>query len=185
MGDERYRVITRQYYTDTHGILLVNYISSRDSFDNILVLEKEMLDNTPADSVLTVVGNKTYLIKERVVSYQEGKNKAEDLGNIFTKVCEKSGDNIHLLFKKISEAMMQCILNRHSFKESKSTTNLISDFREGVKKEEKKGWCMLIIEKGQMHLEKVLYYLLIEWKIISFFKIFFILEEIRNLLKIL
>ena len=126
MGDERYRAITRQYYQDAHGILLVYDISNRDSFDNILIWEKEVRD----------------LDKERVVTYQEGRNKAENLGMLFTEVSAKSGDNIHLLFEKISEAMMQSVINRPSFKESKSTTKLISDFQEPIKEEEeKKGWC--------------------------------------------
>lgn len=142
MGDERYRAITRQYYQDAHGILLVYDISNRDSFDNILIWEKEVRDNTSADSVLFLVGNKTDLDKERVVTYQEGRNKAENLGMLFTEVSAKSGDNIHLLFEKISEAMMQSVINRPSFKESKSTTKLISDFQEPIKEEEeKKGWC--------------------------------------------
>ena len=97
-GEEKFRAITKQYYKDAQGVLLVYDVTSKDSFDNIVVWERDIKNNAPADTVIFLVGNKSDLTKERVISYQEGKKKADELGMFFTEVSAKSGDNIHLLF---------------------------------------------------------------------------------------
>lgn len=137
-GDEKYRSITRQYYRDANGILLIYDITKRDTFDSIIDWEKEIRNNAPNDSVLFLVGNKSDLIKERVVTLQEGKNKAEELGMLFTEVSAKSGDNIHLLFENISEVMMQTIQNKPELNENKISTKHLDEFNENNIEENKK-----------------------------------------------
>ena len=75
-GDEKFRAITRQYYNDAHGILLVYDITNRESFDSIINWQNEIRNNAPADSVLFLIANKTDLNKERVVTELEGKKKS-------------------------------------------------------------------------------------------------------------
>ena len=41
------------------------------------------------------------------MTYQEGKNKATQLGFLFNEVSAKTGDNIFLLFGNISEAILE------------------------------------------------------------------------------
>lgn len=106
VGDEKFRSITKQYYKNADGILLVYDVTRRSSFDSLISWVKDIRDNAPADSVLYLVGNKSDLTKERVISCQEGTNKAEELGMLFIEVSAKEGDNIHMLFGNISEAMM-------------------------------------------------------------------------------
>lgn len=124
-GDEKYHSIASLYYKDAQGILLVYDITNRNSFDRIINWENEVRNNAPKDSVLFLVGNKTDLNRERQISNQEGKNKAEELGMIFTEVSAKDGDNIHLLFEKMSEAIMECVQNKP---ESTLNSNTIKDF---------------------------------------------------------
>ena len=118
-GDEKYRAITRQYYRDAHGILLIYDISNRDSFDSLINWEEEIKNNAPEDSVLFLVGNKSDLNKERVVTYNEGKNKADELGISFIEVSAKNGDNILLLFENLSEAMVETVQNKPEVIDSK------------------------------------------------------------------
>jgi small GTP-binding protein len=49
VGDEKFRSITKQYYHNADGILLVYDITSRNSFDNLVNWAKEIRDNAPAD----------------------------------------------------------------------------------------------------------------------------------------
>ena len=105
-GDEKFRAITRQYYKDSQGILLVYDISNRSSFDMIDNWVEDIRNNAPADVIVFLVGNKSDLEDKREVSMEEGKEKAEQLGLLFNEVSAKNGDNIFLLFGDISEAIM-------------------------------------------------------------------------------
>ena len=57
-GDEKFRAITRQYYKDSQGILLVYDISNRSSFDMIDNWVEDIRNNAPADVIVFLVGNK-------------------------------------------------------------------------------------------------------------------------------
>lgn len=122
-GDEKFRAITRQYYRDAHGILLVYDVTSRSSFDKINDWYMEIKNNAPEDAVVILVANKTDLVKERQVSPEEGQEVAGRVGVEYIEVSAKNGDNVYLLFEKLSQLLMDCIKNK---------TNLI------VKKEGKK-----------------------------------------------
>ena len=124
-GDEKFHSITRQYYKDAHGILLIYDITNKDSFDNIIYWQNEVRNNAQEDTVLFLVGNKTDCTKERQISKQEGENKAEELGMIFTEVSAKNGDNILLLFQKIIEAIMEYVKNKPEL--TSSNNNIIKD----------------------------------------------------------
>ena len=123
-GDEKFKAITRQYYRDADGILLVYDITNRDSFDSIINWKNEIKNNDPEDAVLFLVGNKTDNNKERKVTTQEGQKMANDIGFFFTEVSAKNGDNIHLLFEKISEEMMELVQKNPEFNKKVSVKNL-------------------------------------------------------------
>ena len=141
-GDEKFIAITRQYYNDAHGILLVYDITNRESFDSIINWQNEIRNNAPADSVLFLIANKTDLNKERVVTELEGKKKAEELGMLFIEVSAKNGDNIILLFENISEAMMQNIQNKPQINKEKMNLKNLENYEENDKNENiKKKFC--------------------------------------------
>jgi small GTP-binding protein len=137
-GDEKYKAITRQYYKDANGVLLVYDITNRESFDNIKTWESEVKNNSPEDAVLFLVGNKTDNSKEREVTSQEGKKLAEDLGLFFIEVSAKNGDNIHILFEKISEEMIQLLQNNPELNKKESIKNLDEKYTENDYSEIKK-----------------------------------------------
>ena len=142
-GDEKYRAITRQYYNDANGILLIYDITSRDSFDSITLWVNEIKNNSPEEAVLFLVGNKTDLTKERVITYQEGKNKADELGISFAEVSAKNGDNILLLFENISEAIMGTFEKKQEINENNLNIKISDEYDEDNKIEikKKKGCC--------------------------------------------
>ena len=106
-GDEKFRAITRQYYKEAQGIILVYDISNKTTFEDIDNWIEDIRNNAPADCVIYLVGNKTDLNEKRQVSYQDGKDKSEELGLLFNEVSAKNGDNIFLLFGNISEAILE------------------------------------------------------------------------------
>ena len=143
-GDEKFRAITRQYYNDAQGILLVYDITNRDTFDHIIDWVKEVRNNASKDAILFLVGNKTDLSNKRQISYQEGKNKAEELGMHFREVSAKNGDNILVLFVDISESMVEYIKEHPDAIEEKDNSLNLNEFQKNNKQEiiiKKKSCC--------------------------------------------
>ena len=134
-GDEKFRAITRQYYRDAQGILLVFDVTERTSFDNIQNWYNEIKENAPKDTVIILVANKTDLIKERKVSIEDGQAMAENLSLDYIEVSAKTGDNLHLLFEKLSEKLMCEIENKSDLIEKKSVdSKSIMDEKDKTKK---------------------------------------------------
>ena len=103
-GQERFRSITKSYMNKTDGIILMYDVTNRDSFDHIeswLESISEILSDWKNEKYLiSLLGNKTDLTtndenlddkdKKRKVTYEEGKQKAEEkevfwLGEISVK----------------------------------------------------------------------------------------------------
>ena len=119
-GDEKFKAITRQYYRDAQGILLVYDVTNSSSFDNVQNWFNDIKDNAPSDTVVILVANKTDLIRERKVTAEDGKAMAENLSLDYLEVSAKTGDNLHLLFEKLSRSMMDQIENKSNLIEKKS-----------------------------------------------------------------
>ena len=83
-GQERYRSITNTYYKGAKGALVVYDISKRDTFDNANKWINELRMNGEKDVCIVLVGNKSDLLEDRVISSEEGEQKAKELSNIFT-----------------------------------------------------------------------------------------------------
>ena len=122
-GDEKFRAITRQYYKEAQGIILVYDISNKTTFEDIDNWIEDIRNNAPADCVIYLVGNKTDLNEKRQVSYQDGKDKSEELGLLFNEVSAKNGDNIFLLFGNISEAILERQTNANNNNNNNNTTD--------------------------------------------------------------
>ena len=140
-GDEKFRAITRQYYKDTQGVILVYDITDRDSFDNIDIWVKDIKDCCPANCVVVLVANKTDLNDKRVVTSKEGKNKADKLGFLFNEVSAKNGDNIFLLFGNLSEAILEQFeknQNQNETNQEKKDIKYLFDLEMSNKRELKK-----------------------------------------------
>lgn len=137
-GDEKFRSITKQYYRNAHGILLVYDITDRTSFENINIWAEDIKNNAPADCVVVLVGNKSDLTNKRVVSSQEGKKTADELGYLFNEVSAKNGDNIFLLFGNISEAIIEQLEKEKNYLNNENKNIKYLDELELVNKREVK-----------------------------------------------
>ena len=94
-GQEKYRSITKQYFKDAHGIILVFDVSDRRSFADLNNWLDEIKNNsTKDDASIVLVGNKIDLEESRVVSYDEGNELAITNGLIFEETSAKSGQGI-------------------------------------------------------------------------------------------
>ena len=118
-GQEKYKSLIPTYLREAHAIVFVYDITKQESFDNIQnwlnfvqqgsnkknniengndIINEENEKKTP---LYFLVGNKTDLEEKRAVSYEEGKNFAEEKEMQFFEVSAKEGKKIDDLFEDI------------------------------------------------------------------------------------
>ncbi|CAK4073350.1 unnamed protein product [Aphanomyces euteiches] len=97
-GQERFRGVATNYFHGAHGILVVYDVTDRESFQHV----KEWLDEIDQKASEHVnkllVGNKSDLIAERVVSTDAGKEFADSRRMDFLETSAKSGHNVNEAF---------------------------------------------------------------------------------------
>lgn len=108
-GQERFRSVTRQYYHDTHAILLVFDLTNKKSFNNLDSWLEEALNyinNT--NCLFFLFGNKWDETEKIAVTNDEIKNflrKNQKIKKYF-EVSAFNGHNIDLAFDKISRHLI-------------------------------------------------------------------------------
>ena len=85
--EERFLTVTRQFYHDSHGDLIVYCIDDRSRFDKVNSWIIDLKNNAPEDSVIMIVGNKSDLNYK--VESEEAKNFAEKINVCFMKLVQK------------------------------------------------------------------------------------------------
>lgn len=106
-GDEKYRAITRQYYKDADGIILVYDITKQSSFDSLESWLEEIKNNGPDYAEIILVGNKTDLTDQRVIQIEAAEKFAQNKKLSFIEVSAKTGRNVTLLFEKLTNKLIQ------------------------------------------------------------------------------
>ena len=125
-GQERFKSLSTNYIKKAKGILLVYDITDKKSFDNLGkwmndIEEEEVSEKIP----IILIGNKSDLIEERVVSKEEGEKMAKQYNLKFYETSCKNGDNVENCFldlaRQIIEKMKEKKLNsnQHNIKELK------------------------------------------------------------------
>ena len=101
-GQELFRSISKAYFRNSKCALLVYDITSRKSFENI---QQWMVDlkSLSEDCVMILVGNKSDLENERVVSQEEGSKFAQQNHMLFIETSAKAGTNIEEAFGQITK----------------------------------------------------------------------------------
>ncbi len=98
-GQERFRAISRAHYRNAMGVLLCYAIDNRESFEKIEYWLEEVKKNAnEKDICFVLVGTKSDLINNRVVSHEEGRKLAETHGIKFFETSAKENSNIDEAF---------------------------------------------------------------------------------------
>ena len=103
-GEEKFKSITRQYYKDANGVILLYDLSDKKTFDSLNNWLKEIRNNAPKYCSIIVVGNKADL--ERKVSNDDAMTFAKNENVSYLEVSAKNGINIELIFEKLSKEMV-------------------------------------------------------------------------------
>eukprot|EP01041_Mallomonas_annulata_P003241 gene3241-6414_t len=102
-GQESFRSITRSYYRDAAGALLVYDITRRESFTHLGRWLEEARQNGNPNMTIMLIGNKSDLEHRRAVSTKEGEQFAQQHGLIFLETSAKTAANVESAFIKTAE----------------------------------------------------------------------------------
>ncbi|KAL3603944.1 hypothetical protein D5086_004803 [Populus alba] len=104
-GQERFRTITSSYYRGAHGIIVVYDVTDQESFNNVKQWLNE-IDRYASDNVnKLLVGNKSDLTANKVVSYETAKAFADEIGIPFMETSAKDATNVEQAFMAMAAAI--------------------------------------------------------------------------------
>jgi Ras-related protein Rab-2A len=96
-GQESFRSITRSYYRDAAGALLVYDITRRESFNHLTRWLEEARQNGNPNMTIMLIGNKSDLEQRRTVSTKEGELFAQENGLVFMETSAKTAANVEMV----------------------------------------------------------------------------------------
>ena len=147
-GQERFRTITSSYYRGAHGIIVVYDTTERESFKNASNWMNEINRYASENVNRLLVGNKCDMDSKKVVSFDEGKELADQLGIKFLETSAKSSHNVEQAFTLMaSEIKARVATNTgKSSPPGSGKTNPVTggkrlDATKAVKGKEAKGCC--------------------------------------------
>eukprot|EP00826_Nyctotherus_ovalis_P040681 TRINITY_DN4030_c0_g1_i1.p1 TRINITY_DN4030_c0_g1~~TRINITY_DN4030_c0_g1_i1.p1 ORF type:complete len:202 (-),score=47.44 TRINITY_DN4030_c0_g1_i1:69-674(-) len=101
-GQERYRTVTKSYFSRAMGVVLVYDCANEQSFFDVRNWVKQLENHAREDIVMVLVGNKCDLV-ERRVNGDEGKKLADEFGMEFVETSAKLDINVDKAFRLAAE----------------------------------------------------------------------------------
>ena len=97
--------ITRNYYKDAHGAIIVFDFENKESFNKIKYWQKEIVNYGPKDIIICILGNKSDIIVGRNVNLEDAKSLAGN--NLCYEVSAKDGNNVSLAFEQLTYGIIK------------------------------------------------------------------------------
>jgi len=101
-GQERFRSLTSNFFGRADGFVLTYDISNRPSFDHVIGWMRDIKTRAPPDCDIVLCANKSDLDNDRVVTFDEGKQLAEEYGVEFFETSALTGMNVEKMFYGLS-----------------------------------------------------------------------------------
>ena len=125
-GQENFRSVTRAYYKASAVAMVVYDISNEESFQHIQAWIKDCKDLAPKTVQLILIGNKSDLEDQRVISKERGEQLASENNMLFFETSALNGNGVEEAFQKSIELVDQKI--RSGFYDLSNSSN------QGIKK---------------------------------------------------
>ena len=136
LGQERFRQLTKLFYSNSKIIIFVYDITSKESFDDLSYWLKDIEEHTSQVTIKAVIANKMDLSSEKQVSIEEGENFAKSINAKFLEFSAKTESNSKFDLLLI-ELMSEYLLN----KKRKKPNGKIKVTRESFLEKKKKNSC--------------------------------------------
>lgn len=118
-GQERFRTITSAYYRGADGIIMVFDVTSTESFDHVNDWLKEVNRYAAEGTVKLLVGNKCDRTADRVVTEEQAKEFAEELGIPYIETSAKSAKNVEEAFLTMAGELIRQAVKKGGQEEKK------------------------------------------------------------------
>ena len=117
-GQERYRSVTNIFIKGALIVILVYAIDSMNSFESLKYWYENVKEKLEGDKyILAIVGNKSDLIENEVVSEDEARSFATERNAIFATIsCKQTPEGIDCLFNNLLDELIK----KNYFQPSKS-----------------------------------------------------------------
>ena len=103
-GQEKYRSLAKIFYKDALIIIFVYSIDNKNSFEDLKTYwYHEVKNNSSANAIFGVIGNKNDLYNFSQIEESEGLEWADSIGGIFQSTSAKSNAGIDLLFNNLAK----------------------------------------------------------------------------------
>lgn len=118
-GQEKFAVVSKNYYRVAHGIILCSSITDRDSFINLKKWFKSIKDsNTNENLRIIIVSTKCDLEEERKVKKEEFQQLADEIKAQFFETSAKENFGIEKAFDTITNEVIEAIYPSGKSKEA-------------------------------------------------------------------
>lgn len=101
-GQEQFHSLTYSYYRGADGIIIVYDVTEKDTFDNLQTWLEDIYAYAREDTDKLLVGTKSDMTAERVVSHRSAQRLAKQLGIPFFEASAKSGTNVEKVFNTLA-----------------------------------------------------------------------------------
>ena len=108
-GQEKYMAVAKNYYQNATGCLLLFDLTNRESFAKIKNWINRLQEDAPKECKVMIIGNKSDMIDQRQVSFEEGKALAKDLGYDYLETSAKDGSCVQQAFMQIGANMKELL----------------------------------------------------------------------------
>ena len=116
-GEEKFRTITKNFYRNADGLLVVFDLTKKESYDHIRIWINEAKENNDKLKTL-LIGNKLDLKDERIVAIDVAKQFAEKNNLKYIETSAKDGTNINESFQAIIDLLF----------DGKSSEEILNEF---------------------------------------------------------
>ena len=106
-GQERYRSLSKSYYRNAVGVLIVFDITEQNSFDSLTTWISDVHQLCDPNCVMHLIGNKLDLANEREVSFTEASDFATAHNMKYIETSAKEGDNINEAFVRAIDELIE------------------------------------------------------------------------------
>ncbi len=131
-GQEKFRAIIKNYYSNAHGFVIVYDVTRKESFHNLKYWLEVVKASASPEAKLLIIGNKSDLINEREVNSSHGEKFASENNGFFMETSAKS--NIDNCVEKAFSILIQNIYQRVEEREARNTQEGVSTFYRGSAK---------------------------------------------------
>lgn len=102
--------MTRSYYRNSAGGVLVFDLTNRASFESIRKWHQEVLDTVkPHHIVFVLIGHKSDLVAERKVEQKEAEKLASSLEATYIETSAKTNSNVEEAFQTLTLAIYEAL----------------------------------------------------------------------------